>query len=836
MKEKFKYGDKEIKELRSEIEIRFKRQILTHRDCELLSNDIKETTGTAISVSTLRRLYGFDVSESFPSHYTLDTLSVYCGYHSWQQFTAMKKTTTGSRLISTRTAVESAPEVFDWSELKKEAHKVTDYSIKALDRKFGNYYRCVTPGQAFSERLTGFLGSDKTACAVIAPSGSGKTTMLARVVEQFWHNEDCLYPDDICWFIDASLLNVLINSNFDILHWLAAQFGVERRNIREYYKNNPGEKHGRIILIFDSIDDIISKGINLSEIFNLIINFVATNEESSWFKMVLSIRNDSWNKFLQFHKPFDNLLDQWYETPFVSYNDDFTNVPLLDNSEIDEFISLYCRKLPLNLLVELNNAVISRHFEKYLVKPEFLYIFLSIVVNEKKVPGNEVILISRYLEEYIFYDNLSEEKQLILENLAGLIFQQKKSRSIMKNRLLASFEGKDIHKAYDSLLSVGIIKERMNFNKYGSFTMYVSFSEDYIYEYLTILNKVKKGFHFDNDSLKRIFDNFPENSIRAQLILWFVKLAVFNAKYDFIDGLPSFFNSIRPGLSPEDYWSIFYPVIEYIGTIMRFNTRASGFLVPRFANDSNWRKMYFETFVDLDYLQVNYGLFLEIYLDYSEDVDSKLFAHTRLLLRSLMMKNFQDSQSIAKKIAGFNSNNSKSLFKNLLMQIFLSFDDAFSRKSVNPAVKKRLINCEKLIYNEDFNELQSILSAYFAVMNNIGEWERTIEICRNTGISHSRKSTAIPESYSFFSELLYADALIKAGKRTEARIVLNRLARPGFILNRNFFELCFFIVNARYFKAENKHDASEIELQKAKAIAWKYGFDYMIDIIEQECR
>ncbi|TSJ41012.1 PAS domain S-box protein [Mucilaginibacter corticis] len=54
--------------------------------CRLLAYMILDKTGIGISENTIRRIFGFAVSQPPPSSYALDTLSLYCGYLSWDDF------------------------------------------------------------------------------------------------------------------------------------------------------------------------------------------------------------------------------------------------------------------------------------------------------------------------------------------------------------------------------------------------------------------------------------------------------------------------------------------------------------------------------------------------------------------------------------------------------------------------------------------------------------------------------------------------------------------------------------------------------------------------------
>ncbi len=55
-------------------------------DCSDVKEKIVVKTEHHISDVTIKRMYGFLPSKFFPSLYTLDILSNYCGYESWKNF------------------------------------------------------------------------------------------------------------------------------------------------------------------------------------------------------------------------------------------------------------------------------------------------------------------------------------------------------------------------------------------------------------------------------------------------------------------------------------------------------------------------------------------------------------------------------------------------------------------------------------------------------------------------------------------------------------------------------------------------------------------------------
>lgn len=62
------------------------RPVCTPQDFMFLSESIYSKTHQIISVSTLKRIYGYVSSKSKPRRTTLDILSLYVGFLNWDTF------------------------------------------------------------------------------------------------------------------------------------------------------------------------------------------------------------------------------------------------------------------------------------------------------------------------------------------------------------------------------------------------------------------------------------------------------------------------------------------------------------------------------------------------------------------------------------------------------------------------------------------------------------------------------------------------------------------------------------------------------------------------------
>ncbi|MEO5893969.1 MAG: hypothetical protein ABIQ31_27170 [Ferruginibacter sp.] len=76
--------------LKNEIEETFGKKINSARDCLLLSEEVFSKNSFTVNSNTLRRFFGLVKSPNSPSHTTVDILSKYCGFASFDEFKKLK--------------------------------------------------------------------------------------------------------------------------------------------------------------------------------------------------------------------------------------------------------------------------------------------------------------------------------------------------------------------------------------------------------------------------------------------------------------------------------------------------------------------------------------------------------------------------------------------------------------------------------------------------------------------------------------------------------------------------------------------------------------------------
>lgn len=82
--------DRFFNDLRQKVCIVYGKQITSARDCDALANILLEKHAITLNSQTLRRFFGLIKSNSKSGGYTLDALSLYCGYNDFEYFKSVQ--------------------------------------------------------------------------------------------------------------------------------------------------------------------------------------------------------------------------------------------------------------------------------------------------------------------------------------------------------------------------------------------------------------------------------------------------------------------------------------------------------------------------------------------------------------------------------------------------------------------------------------------------------------------------------------------------------------------------------------------------------------------------
>lgn len=339
---------KAIQQLQLEVLSKFGVTPLQPSDCKDLSVVIRERTGKIVSETTIKRFFGFAAQTFNFSVYTLNALSEYAGYNNWEFFLEHYRQQQSPQM-------EFHPK---WQEFKSRTGKITFYTTEAIKNSCGMDFG-KTAQRLEPSSMQHFLNTDLVASVLLAPAGYGKSTALAQMVESHWLSESCLYPGDVCLFINVHHLNTLINRGFSMEDWLDNQLNLgDGENIIEYFEQHPVERDGKFILIVDGFDDKVLGNDKLKIIYSKLMDLVSSRAHTKWMKVILASRPDAWNVLFT---PVGNSANLPWITPPASVQAHeptmVYNLPLLTRDEVR--IVLKNHQVPDEVLHTLDDAFLT---------------------------------------------------------------------------------------------------------------------------------------------------------------------------------------------------------------------------------------------------------------------------------------------------------------------------------------------------------------------------------------------------------------------------------------------------------------------------------------------
>ena len=633
-RKKFSIPTSALKKLKREVSRALGRKIDTHRDCEILSENIELRTGKRIGITTIRRIFDLDTSKNLPSKHTLDTLSVFCGYNSWDTFQKNKSPSESSATLESIPINKILEELIGWESIKEKSDHLSEYTLNAIKKKSGIPYHKTVEREFANRYIINFLNSNKTAMAFIAPGGFGKTIMIAKAVEKLWLNTTPLFPNDIIWFIDANILSGFKNTHFDYLDWLLSQTGLGNEpDYRNYFLQHPSERKARMILIIDSVDDITTNPANLENFFKAFSSIISTNDDTPWFKIILTMRNQAWEKHVSLFKDYTEIQSLWFGVSFDMTKKHFRNVPYLSQDEIELFIKNFRGEIKDNVFEEFKDFIISSDYRYIISDPYFLQVFVASFIKSGIVPKSDTELLIEFYKKLITGGIYGEQKQEIIEILLDSTEDLLRDKRIPKKKLLGRNHFRDIGKAYEELISYGILSESQHYNKFGTLTTFVRFTQDNLLYFLQAKRIIEKYFRFDIYHIDKTEPLFKDKVFKIEIIKWIVNFLFFLEEYELIFNLKDYLSS-----RTETYKEML-EVISIMGKNIRHNDNAMYQLYPKIASDKQWQRMYLEEYLTIDKIKKYFPGKIRNYFTFSNNPDFNIYGHSLLFVSELLDMN-----------------------------------------------------------------------------------------------------------------------------------------------------------------------------------------------------
>lgn len=621
--------EKYYKKLKKTIKRRVGKRNIYTKDCEVLSNLIFNETKRQISPSTLKRFFGLINYNYNPSRFTLDTLAIFCGFNNWINFVKHQSIK----------AKKGKQDISSWEKFKRKYKAISNFSIRSINKKVHKPFEINIKRQFIDEFITGFMKSEKTASALIAPGGYGKSSIALNIAKDYFFADNAPFANDILMLIDGSNTNFPYQLQFDFKSFLFELLGYNSKiSIRRYFENRQNEIEGKFVLIIDGLNELTNTENSQAWFLEPLLRVIASNTKTRWFKIIITSRIYTWKTLANLSEKKYNLKNQWYKVSFSDNIADVINIPAYTDNEIDEFFL----KSGIN---ESHESVILNHPElvSIIIVPYFLNLYAILYKNNVKI--SEIDLFNAYISKYLLHGENSAAKRRIIDKL---LIKSKYGRN--GNRILK----KDLNDilavnldSYNELLLSGLISEEKYTGKYLAIETYVMFTNQVVFEFFIAKGWVS-DFKFNNELLINIIKYYKySNDTCLNLIEWLIKYAFKESLFDLLKSIYKtltlhYFNF----LNEVDLNLTAIRIASVICLEIRKSEVARKQLLREYASYPVSRKLYFRLFPDIDFLVRYFGDALSFIIDESDDLNEKIYAYSLRLCQYTFEHNFDNAKYV----------------------------------------------------------------------------------------------------------------------------------------------------------------------------------------------
>lgn len=613
-----------IELLKLEVLKKFGSQLMYTKACRVLADEVCNETGYRISTTTIRRIFGFLKTTTTPAKFTLNTLSIYVGHESWEEF------------ISLQADVAKVPnkQIRNWDELYEKSLALSKETYKLVVGQSGVPFSSVVNRSHAEERISCFLESSKMATAFVAPGGFGKSSMLAKWFEKNWIKKQ---NDDAILYINASFMISFLNNDFRLDRWIQDQLDFSEKDTLKYFLEHPEACEGRIIFVLDALDEITYDNGKLEKIFLQLKLFISNYKESNKVKLIITSRCSTWKKFaLPFVIKGNAIHNSWYELGLKVDSQDHQNLYPLTNYEI-QFV--FDRTINTNFSSKFLIDELSFRQKKMISNPFFLELFVKLYNPKKHYiydEGQE--LLNEFLRNKVFYSRFSEEKMDILHGILKLIEYGKNGTSVKKMELRNVYpihlkSAGNYFNAYEELISYGLLTELIIINENNTYCKYVKITNEQLFETLIGIDLVQRNGGVDFQLIKTVESDYSGFEIKNRLISFLYTNAFFSGKYL---ELKNFFQLSDETLSD-------YDVIDTVLNSSIFLDDERIELMEHFVTQERAEKYLFGKFPDIYNLSKGNKAVLKIFAEKGRSKNVRIKSLSVLLLSSVFTLNIESA-------------------------------------------------------------------------------------------------------------------------------------------------------------------------------------------------
>jgi hypothetical protein len=769
-------------------------------ECKALSDRVFKKNGNRISETTFKRIYGFAYSKYSPSLFTLNVLTKYCNYKSWDDFCQkQEKLTTTSN------------DELNWQLLQQNANKITGFTLQTLKNKTGIPYNQTIDRDFIDYHLEEFINSGCTGTFIAAPAGYGKTVALCQWIEKKMAIDELNNSNDIILLFSSNAIMSALVSGRDIHDWMLALLGYNTDNDVNVLLDIKQRGSSKFYLIIDGFDEHMFKSDHFSVILNQLIDIFSFYKSHEWFKLILTTRTATWinNK----HE-----LEIGNNTWFTGFKDTYSiNVPLFN---LDEIKSL-CHKIRPGT----ENALAINVAENFNHPLYFQFYYQEHKENFSLGNADHLCFydtISTFIFNKVYLGHYSAEKILLIKSLVEELDIKNNIYQINKLRVNNTIK-KHTH-AYLELLSIGFIRELNESSNYQYNTYIVFGNTDYLEHSISKILLYNNGNLFDADLVTVINNLLANNTHKVNVLKWCVIHAIKSGQLKSIEYITEVYLNTN---EKSD-------LITFLGEVLESeysSTNRNASLIQYFKH--SFSEKLFDYFFGLELINSDYKKFLQILLKFELSNKKKILIHSTLAIIAAIQVDLNELESSLADLKFF----PKAEYESFEVNPLNCLDAIYYHLKYGIIKTEVLADLTKLYFNADHastlkksaaNDMLYLLGLYTLLLsNNPKKTLRFISFLR------SNYRTDILEEhisqYGFFIKTLAANSYFELNEHDKVKeIYYSILAayKKSDDLLTPYMRIYFHSLKIKTFINTPKENLIPEEMKNVNNIVNKYGYKF----------
>jgi hypothetical protein len=506
-----------LKDLRSLILAKAGIRNITPADCKTISIEISKTLHKNVSETTIKRLFGFAMVRHNFSKFTLTTLSDYVNDQS---------------LLSAINHSDNQDEGYDlhWKDVEQRTRRISDFTIKSIKNRSGIPYD-MTVRRKFSEHdFDDFYKSDYSFMAFISQPGYGKTIILAHLAEKILASKALAAQGTTLVFITAYNLINKNNTQASFELQLKSMLGINTSESLVGYINKTYKlTDGKLLIFLDGFAEVVLKREARNQMFDGIIDFLCSIEDSNSVKLVMNMRSTTWSHFYEKIRNSTYLKKKWFQGNYFNLND-CSNVPPLNEKEVD---------MIMKRIEQPELKIINPRLKGQLKFPFHIQLYYQLKEEDPTFNYSSNItfyeLISRFIQDKIYKSNYYTEKILFLKKVIQLTDFGAKHHSVSKDDLIAELSA--FKNAYSDLLSDGILMEERFLDSYHP-KEYVRFIHPHLFEYFLFIELLEMfQLKMEKDFFNHLHKKYNDSPARFHILQWTIRFMVRMGNFEYINSV-----------------------------------------------------------------------------------------------------------------------------------------------------------------------------------------------------------------------------------------------------------------------------------------------------------